>query len=123
MAIFNRTPGWGDPRELMARLRQRITIEQPNESSDGSGGSVISWTSVATVWAEVMPLRSGNVEVLFAGQMEARGTHRITIRYRNDVDTSMRIAYAGRVFNIRHISNVGEADVMLEMLTEEGGAI
>ena len=123
MAIFHRTPSWGDPRELAARMRQRVTIEQPSESSDGAGGAVISWTSVATVWAEVMPLRSGNVEVLFAGQLEARGTHRITIRYRDDVDTSMRVSYAGRVFNIRRIHNVSEANVMLELLVEEGGTV
>lgn len=123
MAVIHQFPSDGDARELASRLKQRITIEQPTESADGAGGTTRSWSTLATVWAELVPLRSGRGESLVNRQLTAEVTHRITIRYRADVTTAMRVSYGGRVFNIRKVTNVGEAKVTLEMLAEEGVAV
>ena len=109
-------------KELAARLRRRITIQQPVYSGDGAGGSTVSWSDVDTVWAEIASRRTGG-EALFAGKLQAGMTHVVTIRYRADVTAKMRISYDGRLFNIRRVDNVDAADVLLELLVEEGAAL
>ncbi len=119
---LRRKLSWGDARELASRLRQRITIQAESEAADGMGGSTVSWVNVATVWAELLPLRTGAVERLNEFQLSERITHRIVMRYRNDVTAKHRISYAGRVFNIRAVRNVEEQGIILEILAEEGVA-
>lgn len=123
MSIAKRQYRSGDPSDLSARLRQRITIEQPVEVDDGLGGTDITWGGVVTVWAEVIPLNSGRNETSFAYQQEARLRHRITIRYRDGIDASMRINFEGRYFNIRSVTDVAEGKTILEIIAEEGVAI
>ncbi len=123
MAVIHTFPSDGDARELASRLKQRITIEQPTENADGAGGTTKSWSTLATVWAEVLPLRSGRVEALVNRQLTAEITHRIVMRYRDDVTAAMRVSYGGRLFNIRRVTHVGEAKVTLELLAQEGVAI
>ena len=105
---------------IVSRLRQRITIQQQSQTPDTGGGFSRSWGNVATVWAEVIPI-SGR-EVLANQQLQGQVTHRITIRYRSGVTTAMRVAYEGRVFNIRSVLNIRERDDLLEILAEEGVA-
>ncbi|MCI5049589.1 MAG: phage head closure protein [Rickettsiales bacterium] len=121
MSIRGRNTGIAG--ELSARLRHRITIEQPNDTADGGGGVTRGWTTVATVWAEIIPTRGGAEQGLGEAAIQALHTHRITIRYRDDVSTDMRIGFDGRYFNIRSITNVEEAKVVLELNVEEGGAV
>lgn len=123
MTILYPARGFGDPRELAARMRQRITIQQATETPDTAGGTVRSWGDVAVVWAEVLPLSGGRIERLFAEQLQAEVTHRMMIRYRGGLDPAMRVLYAGRTFNIRSITNIAEANVMLELMVEEGVAV
>lgn len=122
MSVSHMSYRWGDPKKLAARLNRRITIQEPQETADEAGGVVRGWSDVATVWAEVEPQRSGGNEALFAGQLEKRGTHRITIRYRSGLHAGMRVTYGARVFNIRHIANINEANVLLVLDAEEGVA-
>jgi SPP1 family predicted phage head-tail adaptor len=45
------------------RLKTRLVIEAPDEADDGQGGVARAFTTVATVWAAVMPLAArGRVE-------------------------------------------------------------
>jgi len=115
--------GIADPRELAARLRQRITFEEPVETPDGAGGYTRSFTEVATVWAEMVPYApSLGGERNLDRQLQEQVTHRVLIRYRDDITPAMRIHYAGRYFNIRTVINVNEANVLLHLLAEEGVA-
>lgn len=124
MSIRHPLPSWADARDLASRLRQRITLQQAQETADGAGGSSRSWSDVATVWAELVPYRvSRGDERVLAEQLQAEVTHRVSLRYRSDVTVDMRISYAGRLFNIRSVTNVGEADVLLDLLVEEGVAL
>ncbi len=122
MSVSERSYRWGSPRDLSARLNRRITIEQPVEIADGAGGLMRNWSAVATVWAEIIPQRTGGGEAVFAEQIEAASTHRITLRYRSGITPDMRIQYDGRVFNIRQITNVEQANILLVIEAEEGVA-
>ncbi len=102
-------------------LRRRVTLQAETHVSDEAGGYAVGWADVATVWAEIAPL-SGR-EYYISRRLEGHVTHRVRMRYRPAVTTSMRIAYDGRVFNIRAVVNRSEAGRWLELIAEEGGAV
>jgi SPP1 family predicted phage head-tail adaptor len=99
-------------------LRKRITIQAETSTPDSAGGYALSWTDVATVWADIKP-ESGR-EVFIAQHNEGRVTHRVTLRYYAGITTDMRVLYGSRVFNIRGVLNPNEANQWTELLVEEG---
>lgn len=80
-------------------LGERVTIEAPLRASDGAGGAAISWSEVATVWADVISFKG--TELFNADKLEAREPFRVVIRHRTDVTADMRLRWRGRVLDIR----------------------
>lgn len=109
---------------IAARLNQRITIQEPSETEDGYGGTTVSWSDVATVWAEVKPFNtiSQSTERFNDSQLLTIQSYRITIRYKSNINTQMRVQFDGRVMNIRGVVNVDSKDHILELIAEEGVA-
>lgn len=103
---------------LASRLKHQVILQEPQETSDGAGGAQLAWDDVATIWAEIAPLRGG--EVLIAGRLQSNVTHRIAIRYREDVTAKMRLLYGARAFYIQAVLNPEEANATLELFAEEG---
>lgn len=114
----------GSPTVGVGALRHRFVIEAERPAGDGGGGQGADpWANpitVATVWGTVMPLTGA--ETLRAAQLQARVTHRITIRWRDGILARNRIRLGGRVFNIRSIVNREERNRWLDILAEEGVA-
>lgn len=106
---------WIAPR--IGAMRHRVTIEEPVRTGDEGGGAEILWTQVATVWAEVRP-KTGR-EVFESDQLGGRVTHDVRMRFREGVTPKMRILHRGRVFDIRYVANLGEADAWLMCACEE----
>jgi SPP1 family predicted phage head-tail adaptor len=79
-------------------LRSRLTLEAPVEAADGAGGVVRSYDAVATLWAEVTPVSASRA--LEAARLGARVTHRIVIRFSDDITTTHRLREENRVFRI-----------------------
>lgn len=79
-------------------LRHRVLIQQQATIRDDDGVSQTTWGDVAEVWASVEPLSAR--EFIQSGQTQAAITARITIRYRADLQASMRILHRGQVYNI-----------------------
>ncbi|HSH26646.1 MAG TPA: phage head closure protein [Wenzhouxiangella sp.] len=102
------------------KLRHTITIEREQSVSDGAGGSYLTWATVATPRAYIKPMSGG--ERLQAMRLEATVTHRIFIRYRDDLLTSDRINFNGRLMQIRALINLEERDRWLEIYADEGVA-
>lgn len=105
-------------KNTVSRLRHRLALQQETVTPDGSGGYTQSWQNVADLWAEILPI-SGK-ERLFAGQMQAEISHKITIRFRTGIVAGMRLLYDSRAFNIRAILNPKENDEVLELWVDEG---
>lgn len=82
-------------------LDTRIRIEYKVTTQDADYGTpVITWTLLAVVWAnvqDVMPSRSESVK---QGLEVARNQTRIRWRYRQDVDSSMRVVIGSRTLQI-----------------------
>ena len=85
-------------------LRERITITKNTLVADGLGGSTDTWATLATVWAEIRPLTSKELEV--SGQVQAQGGYRVTIRSRSDVTAAMRITWGSRTLEINGVVQV-----------------
>ena len=101
-------------------LRHRITVQRPAETPDGAGGATQTWQDVATVRAFVKPISGG--ERLQAMRLESDVTTRIFARYGLDVDAEDRITYDGRLFVVKAVLNLEEANKWLEIYTVEGQA-
>lgn len=83
------------------KLWTRITIEQPTNGSNLVGETVLSWSTFATVWADVSSLSSRETE-RFAETVGFM-THRVRIRYLDGLTSAMRILYRDRVLEIGQI--------------------
>lgn len=76
-----------------------------------------TWATDSIVWGQIEPL-SGR-ELFQAQAIDARVTHRITIRHRDRLKPTHRIVARGRYFNIISASTVNERDVEISILAEE----
>ncbi|WP_342045983.1 phage head closure protein [Bacillus sp. OTU530] len=99
------------------KLNKRIVLQKLATVDDGAGGSEESWQDTSSVWALIQPLQGR--ELYQAQQINTELTHRITIRYREDVNASMRIMYNNREFTIDSIVNIEESNRFLEMTCRE----
>ena len=102
-------------------MDQQIRIEQPSRTPDSAGGATVSWTEVATVWAEVVPLSAS--ERTAGGKIEAANMHRIRIRRMPGLDAQMRLVWVSNgnaVLNIRGVNDPGPRAAMQELTAEMG---
>lgn len=79
------------------RLRDRVTIEAVAErTADGRGGYTETWREIlgGTVWAEVT--ETSGTERTRARQVSASATHRVLLRYREELTAAMRAIWGER---------------------------
>ncbi|MEO0618818.1 MAG: phage head closure protein [Pseudomonadota bacterium] len=101
----------------LGELRHRLTLEMRNVESDDAGGEIVTWIGGATVWGEVTPL--SGVEFLRQDRLASTLTHRVRLRYRDDVSAAVRLRLGGRIFEILSVRDVEERHRWLECLCEE----
>lgn len=99
------------------KLRHRIDIQSAAESRDAHGAITRTWTTVATRWGSIEPIRMR--EIFQGQQIEPRLSHAITLRYYDGLDSSYRLQYASRIFNIHSVRNLDERDRTHEVLAME----
>jgi SPP1 family predicted phage head-tail adaptor len=100
----------------IGKLNHRISLQTRSATLDDYGQQVNTWTTVATVWANIKPI--GGREKMRAMAIESELTHTVAIRYDvrflppRTVD-AWRIQYvtpaATRIFNITAARDVDEA--------------
>lgn len=104
------------------RLRERVTIQQRTMASDGMGGQTETWSTLATVWAGVLP-RQANREalVIAANQLQARSGFDVRIRYRDDVSPSMRVSWRGNTLEVESVSDPDQRkrEIVLSCISKE----
>jgi SPP1 family predicted phage head-tail adaptor len=97
-----------------SKLNKRITITRPITTISASGQQTITeWEPFAQAWANVRPLRG--TEKFEANQIGNTVTHKITVRYRDDIDEGMRLCYDQKELDIKTIINVREENRWLEI--------
>jgi len=76
----------------VGQLDKRITIEKKVVTQDPDYGTeVITWSTLATVWANVQDVLPSRSESVQRGLETARNQTRVRMRWRSDVDSSMRM--------------------------------
>lgn len=80
------------------RLNQRITIRRSVDLDDGRGGQSAVWSTIASVWAEVINLNGR--EAVLAGALQGISSWRITIRWRAGVLPSDQIVHGDLHLNV-----------------------
>lgn len=98
-------------------LDQRVRIVQATAARDRIGGLVETWATLATVWAKVEPLSAR--EAYYRAQVNAGATWRVVMRFRSDVTPRQRIAWNGRTFEIRGVTDPDNRRRMIELACDE----
>lgn len=98
-------------------LRHRLHIQSKTETRDARGGVIETWTTVAERWGMISPLRMR--EIFQAQQVEARVSHRITLRYYAGLTNQHRVVHENRIFHIQPPINVNERNRETELLAME----
>ena len=81
------------------RLREKITLRRLTDVSDGKGGYIRDWNTIAErLWAEVVG-QAGRSAML-ANTLQGIATYRIVIRYRPDIKANDQVLWNGLELNI-----------------------
>lgn len=88
------------------QLNERITLQKPVVGSrDVMGGEVVTWTSVAEVWAKATPATGR--EIFRADQVHAEKTVSFVIRRRTDVTAAWRLLWRAETYDIKQVIEAG----------------
>jgi len=99
-------------------LRHRVEILAKEASQNTFGEEIVTWVTVATVWASVEPLRGREYIEAKQGQVEV--SHRVVMRHWLDVGPEMRLRLeGGRVLEIESVINPLERNERLELMCRE----
>lgn len=80
-------------------LDERIAIQQRTGTQNAASGAYeYSWSTLATVWADVYEVMGG--ERWAQGLDIARRPISVTIRYRDDITSDMRVQWRGETYRI-----------------------
>ena len=87
-------------------LRNKITIQNTNLTTDNHGGFTTGRSTHITAFAKMTPKSGKQIFSDKTGrQVENPHTYEFLIRYRDNITTSMRILFGSRTFNIVKINN------------------
>ena len=92
------------------QLDRIVTIQQRTVVRDSFGGEVVTWVELAMVWAAFRPQTATERFRNESNIEQASNTAAFRIRYRVDVDETMRVVYDGHEWDIEGIVEVGRRD-------------
>ena len=85
---------------LASELRHRVTVEAYSEGGRDEDGFYLpsNWIPYKQLWAKVTPVAARDLAI---GQSElSEVTARLKIRYRTDINTSMRVLWKDKIYSI-----------------------
>ena len=105
-------------------LRNRIEIQKYIRDGDKvneAGEEVKTWQPYVKLWSKFY--NSSVKDQLKAEKSAASIVYEIVTRYRNDINTTMRVVYKGKKYSIDHVVNYKELNTETHLyctLIEEG---
>lgn len=79
-------------------LKHKITIQAPSTTEDELGQQKVSWTDYKTVRCMIKTLQGR--EYFEAAATQSESNVRFVMRYMSDIDSTMRIIYKGKIYDI-----------------------
>lgn len=105
-----------------AMLRHTAQIQAPTDAPDGQGGTVRTWTTVATVRCSIKPISSR--EQVFLESIHNTLAARMVMRYRSGITGEMVVLFNEVRHNIKGTPrNLENLNRWLELDLEQGVAI
>jgi len=98
-------------------LDQPLTIVNFSGAQDAAGHVLGTETTIATLFGAIRAMTGG--ELFIARQAQSKATHKITIRYTDGVDTSMRVKHAAKTYELLSIADPDQRREWLELLACE----
>lgn len=95
---------------IIGKLDRRITIDRATYATNGYGERVATWTTLATVWAELMKSSGIGESVGNNSQDIARQTLYFKVRSSTTtrgIKADDRVTYATRTYDIKGIEELG----------------
>lgn len=102
---------------MIGNRRTLITIQRLTEEADAIGGTVKTWSTFATVWAERMPL-SGR-EFFAAQAVQAESTVKFRIHHVPGLTPKMRLIDSDTIYDISSVpppDRKGETVIMARVI-------
>ena len=100
-------------------LRHRVRIQESVLSSDGAGGFTEAWQDVADTpeVSAAITVMSTSEQLRFY-QQEVTVTHRLVLRYRDDLNPGMRLLRGNMAYDIVSAADRDGRQEYLEILAE-----
>lgn len=89
------------------------------ETRDDLGSAVFTWSELETVWADVRMSHGSERFVSGADQELAQATHRIRIRFRDDVSALNRVVHDEKIMDVESVGDPDGRGRELVMLCRE----
>ena len=86
-------------------LRHRIVIEEPREREDDFGEPVKDWQPIPHSGASAKKEDLSGRELFQAQQINARVSTRFTLRYRTDINATMRVVHGEDLYGIESVQD------------------
>lgn len=84
---------------LASELRHRVMIQKKGSERDPDGYPIpVGWDDYKGLWAKVTHL-SGK-DLIAAQANQSKVVARLKLRYREDIDTTMRVVYKDKIYAI-----------------------
>ena len=84
-------------------LRERVQVQRVTNTRDSMGGIIESWSTIATLYAMVEPMRAG--EQFRRQQIQADADWKVSIRYRGDIHPADRLVWRTRTMQVVGMTN------------------
>ncbi|TYR75581.1 head-tail adaptor protein [Rossellomorea vietnamensis] len=107
------------PNLNSGQLRHKIRFQKLEGVEDELGQYRESWVDGESAWCMIKTMQGR--EYFAAAASQSENTYRFVIRYRPGIDSSMRVIYNGRTFNIESAINDDEMNKTLTLIAKEKG--
>lgn len=102
-------------------LRHRIKLQKLTSIVNENGFEIDEWIDFKTLWASVSNLHGR--EYFQAAAVQKENTVKFVIRYIKDLDSSMKIRFKDKSYNIIQIDNIKYENKFIEIKALEVDSI
>lgn len=94
-------------------MRTSVVLKKREVATDAGGFHAATWTTLATVFSKWVNVHGREAWDAQAAGAESAAT--VTIRYRNDIDTTCAVEKDGVVYEIVSVDDIQERHELLEL--------
>lgn len=99
------------------KYNKKMAIQVVTEADDDYLSKTDSWATDRYIWCRIKPLRG--YEKVQAAAIDSSISHKIESRYDSALSVKNRLKLDSRIFKIRSVINIDEANKGLEILAVE----